>query len=204
MHSCCRELLLDLLDSLVEIILQILLFGVLHLFTALNLILGILRVYVLLKLLDLLLKLCDYFLTVEWSLGKLFLNVLMINKIFLKVGDYVGHFMILQNQVLCLSWLVVQFCSQLSVLHNCKLGSALQLIFFRDWVLHPHLPNLHQHLLSQFISLLDDLLLDVINHSLLCFMLLLYLLSPEVSCILDFLFIDSELFKRSFSLLELC
>ena len=87
--------------------------------------------------------------------------------------------------MLVLARLVVKFSSQLSVLNDCQLGGALELIFLGDGVLHPHLSDLHQHLFTQLICLLNYLLRYVLDDSFLSSLLLIYILSPEVSGVLD-------------------
>jgi hypothetical protein len=74
--------------------------------------------------------------------------------------------MVFEHQVLGLLRLVVQLCRQLHVLNNRQLGCALELVLVGDGVLHADGSDLHEHVFSEFVDLLDPVLLDAFDEGL--------------------------------------
>ena len=93
--------------------------------------------------------------------------------------------MIFEHKVFSPFGLVVEFGGELHVLDDCELGRALKLVFVRDRVFHAHLPYLHEHVLPQFVDLLDTIALNAIKEGLLGILLGLDLILPEFQGGLD-------------------
>ena len=74
--------------------------------------------------------------------------------------------MIFEHQVFRAFGLVVKLGSELHVLNHGQLCGALQLILVGDRVLHAHLADLHQHIFTQLVNLLDSVSLDTLNERL--------------------------------------
>ena len=83
------------------------------------------------------------------------------------------------------------------VLDHGELGRALQLILIRDRVLHPNRSNLHQHVLSQLIYLLDTVFLDACDQSIVSGLLLNDLRVVELAFVLPFVLVLDKVLQRS-------
>ena len=113
------------------------------------------------------------------ALSQFFLNLLVILQVFLQIGDDALHLVIFEHKVFGALRLVVELGCELHVLDDCEFGRALQLVFIRDRVFHAHLPYLHEHVLPQFVDLLDTIALNAIKEGLLGILLGLDLILPE-------------------------
>ena len=71
--------------------------------------------------------------------------------------------MIFEHQVFRALGLVVKLGSELHVLNHGELCGALELILVRDGVLHADLADLHQHIFTQLVNLLNPVTLDALN-----------------------------------------
>ena len=157
------QLLLDLADPRIQVVHEILLFSVGGL--PLRLLLeGMVCVFDLpLQIIDLLLILLDHFLTEVRSLGQLLLNLFVVLQVLRQVRDHALHLMVLEHEVFRALRLIVEFGRQLHILDHSQLRCTLQLVLIGHRVLHSHCSDLHQHVLSQLVDLLDPVLLDTLD-----------------------------------------
>ena len=88
--------------------------------------------------------------------------------------------MVLKHDVFCALALVVQLGCQLHILKNGQSRGALQLLFVCHRVLHAHGPDLHQHIFTELVNLLDPFPFDTFKHLALVGLLELDLLLPHL------------------------
>ena len=128
----------------------------------------------------------------------------MILKVFAQVSYNAFHLVIAEHEVFSALRLVVQLCSQLHVLDYGELGRALQLVLICDRVFHSNRPDLHQHVLSQLINLLDSVFFDSCNQSIMSGFLLNDLHVVELAFLLHFILIIHKVLQVTPLLRILC
>lgn len=101
------QLLLDLLNSRVQVIHQVLLLSVLHLPPRLLFLLHVNIFDLFLKVFDLLFVLLDDFLAEMTALSQLFLHFFVVFEVFLKLSNLALHRVVFKHESLCAFRLVV-------------------------------------------------------------------------------------------------
>ena len=146
----------------------------------------------------------DHLLTEVGPLGQLLLDFFMVGEVFLQVRYHGLHLMVPEHDVLCALALVVQLGCQLHVLQNGKSRGALQLLFVCHRVLHANSPDLHQHIFTEPVNLLQSLFFDAFKHLLLVALLELDLLLPHLQLGVDLIVVLLELEQVSLLISQCC
>ena len=194
------QLLLDLQDALVQVVHQVLLLRVRGLTLGLCLEFVVRVLDLLLEILDLLLVLLDNFLAEVRSFGELFFDLFVILEVLAQVSYNALHLVVAEHEVFCALRLVVQLRSQLHILDHGEFGRALQLVLISHRVLHPHRPNLHQHVLAQLVNLLDPVFFNACDQSIVSGLLLNDLHVVEFAFLFHLILIVDEVLQVSLML----
>ena len=119
------ELLLDLRDACIQVVHQVLLFGVRCLPLGLSFEFVVRVLNLRLQILDLLLVLLNDFLAEVGSFGELFFDLFVILEVLTQVSYNAFHLVVAEHEVFRPLRLVVELRSQLHVLDHSELGCAL-------------------------------------------------------------------------------